>query len=87
MKRVIDATATLTNLDAAYSCWLAAPHTNPHKAEAGLKNRDRSPADLKNHERALRYVAMAATGGVDNLELCPTDALDVSDVLLKRRVE
>lgn len=73
----------LTTIQDAYTSWLEAEHPS----KPSLKNQDRSAPDRLNYQRALRCFALAASGGVDNLELVPVTGFDIGRLLLGQHVE
>lgn len=59
----------------------------PHPKTPQLKNGDRKPNDLKNHERALRCFAAGVNDGDDDLSKVAGKQLCVNDAVLGRAVE
>ncbi len=79
-------TKPLTTLQDVYTYWLELPHGSPARAEAGLTNNDRGVTDQHNYRRALRCLAVATNGRIDQLELCPADVLEASPTVIGLRV-
>ncbi len=79
-------TKPLATLQDVYIYWLTLPHGSSAKAEAGLKNSDRGVTDQHNYRRALCCLAVATSGGIDQLELCPADVLEASPTVIGLRV-